>query len=163
MDKYRKHCLWRGAKDTNRINAKAAWHMVTKSKEEGGLGVLDLKAQNEALMLKILHKFFNKVDIPWVQLIWEKHYRNGKLPDHTKRGSFWWSDNLKLLDKYKGMASVSASNGSTCLLWDNCWQGPPWKLTFPELYSFVKKPNISLAAASVVSPLIDLFNLPLSE
>ena len=44
VDKYRKHCLWRGAEDTNRINAKAAWHMVTKSKEEGGLGVLDLKA-----------------------------------------------------------------------------------------------------------------------
>jgi hypothetical protein len=80
--------LWRGTEDTNRINAKAAWHMVTKSKEEGGLGVLDLKAQNEALMLKNLHKFFNKVDVPWVQLVWEKYCRNGKLLDHTKRGSF---------------------------------------------------------------------------
>lgn len=27
-----------------------------------------------------LHKFFNKADIPWVKLIWEKHYINGKLP-----------------------------------------------------------------------------------
>jgi len=44
VDKNRKHCLWKGAEDTNRINAKAAWYMVTKSKEEGGLGVLDLKA-----------------------------------------------------------------------------------------------------------------------
>jgi hypothetical protein len=44
VDKYRKNYLWRGDGDTNRINAKAAWHMVTKSKEEGGLGVLDLKA-----------------------------------------------------------------------------------------------------------------------
>jgi len=60
--------------------------MVTKSKEEGGLGVLDLKAQNEALLLKNLHKFFNKADIPWVPLIWEKHYRNDKLPYHTKKG-----------------------------------------------------------------------------
>jgi len=38
--------------------------MVTKSKEEGGLGVLDLKTQNEALLLKNFHKFYNRADIP---------------------------------------------------------------------------------------------------
>ena len=87
---------------------------------------------------------------------------NDKLPDHTKRGSFWWRDNLKLLDKYKGMALVTALNGSTCLLWEDCWQGPPWKLSFPELYSYAKKPNISLAAAVSVFPSSDLFSLPMS-
>jgi len=69
IDKYRKHCLWRGSEENNRINAKAAWLMVTKSKEEGGLGVLDLKIQNEALLLKNFHKFYNRADIPWVHLI----------------------------------------------------------------------------------------------
>ena len=59
--------------------------MVTKSKEEGGLGVLDLKTQNEALLLKNFHKFFNRVDIPWVHLIWEKYYSNGRLPNHVKK------------------------------------------------------------------------------
>jgi hypothetical protein len=29
-----------------------------------GLGVLDLKTQNEALLIKNLHKFFNRLDIP---------------------------------------------------------------------------------------------------
>jgi hypothetical protein len=43
--------------------------MVTKSKDEGGLGVLDLRTQNEALLIKNLHKFFNRADIPWVHLI----------------------------------------------------------------------------------------------
>lgn len=95
-------------------NAKAAWHMVTKSKDKGGLGILDLKTQNEALLIKNLHKFFNKANILWVHLVWEKHYyTNGRLPDHVKRGSFWWRDVLKLFDKFKGMASVLASNGST--------------------------------------------------
>jgi hypothetical protein len=48
-----------------------------------------IRIQNEALLLKNLHKFFNKENIPWVQLIWEKYYKNGKLPNHTMKDSFW--------------------------------------------------------------------------
>jgi hypothetical protein len=43
--------------------------MVYLVNEEGDLGVLNLATQNEALLLKNLHKFYNKIDIPWVQLI----------------------------------------------------------------------------------------------
>lgn len=42
-------------------------------KEEEGLGVLNLRTQNEALLLKNLHKFSNREDIPWVHLIWQKN------------------------------------------------------------------------------------------
>jgi len=37
--------------------------MVCKPKEEGGLGVLDLQKQNEALLMKKLDKFLNRRDI----------------------------------------------------------------------------------------------------
>lgn len=40
-------------------------------KEDGGLGVINIEKQNKALLLNDLHKFFNEVDIPWVQLVWE--------------------------------------------------------------------------------------------
>jgi hypothetical protein len=62
--------------------------MVCLPKEEGGLGVIDLRVQNEALLLKNLHKFFNKENLPWVNLIWDNYYKNGKLPSATKKGSF---------------------------------------------------------------------------
>ena len=102
--------------------AKAAWPMVCIPKCEGGLGVLNIQTQNEALLLKHLDKFFNKRDLPWVKLIWDKHYRNDKLPNSTTpRGSFWWRDILKLLEKFKGMASVLVANGKTCLFWDDVW------------------------------------------
>ena len=123
IDKYRKYCLWRGFDENNRVNAKAAWTLVTTPKEEGGLGVLDLKTQNEALLIKNLHKFFNKLDLPWVKLMLEKYYNNGKLPGQVKKGSFWWKNVLKLLDKFKDMATVSVQNGSTCLFWDDIWLG----------------------------------------
>jgi hypothetical protein len=88
------------------------WSAYPKS---GRLGVINPGTHNNALLLKNLHKFFNKEDIPWVQLIWEKYYSNGKLPNHARKDSFWWRDNLKLLDTYKGIASVSVFR-ETCFL-----------------------------------------------
>ena len=68
---------------------KAAWELVCLPKSEGGLGVLNLQTQNEALLLKYLHKFFNRQNIPWVNLIWERHYANGSLlASSSLKGSF---------------------------------------------------------------------------
>jgi hypothetical protein len=90
--------------------------MVCLPKSEGGLGVLNLKIQNEALLLKNLHIFFNKVDTHWVHLVWEKYYGNAKLPSHMKKGSSWWRDKLKLLDSYKGLAICQIHDAATCYL-----------------------------------------------
>jgi hypothetical protein len=38
--------------------------MVCTTKEEGGLGVVNLEFQNQALLMKNLDKFFNRKDIP---------------------------------------------------------------------------------------------------
>ena len=43
--------------------------MLCIPREEGGLAVINLKMHNEALMLKSLHKFFNKLNISWTNLI----------------------------------------------------------------------------------------------
>lgn len=69
IDKFRKLCLWRGADVNTKQKPKAAWPVVCRSKDEGGLGVLNLKTQNEALVIKHLSKFFNREDTPWVSLI----------------------------------------------------------------------------------------------
>ena len=66
----------------------------------------NIEKQNKALLLKNLHKFFNKADIPLVHLVWEKHYSNGKLPSSIVKGSFWWRDNLKNLQYFKQMARI---------------------------------------------------------
>lgn len=69
IDKYRKHCLWRGSDINNKKPPKAAWPMVCIPKEEGVLDVHNLRTQNECLLLKHLDKIFNKVNIPWVHLV----------------------------------------------------------------------------------------------
>lgn len=61
IDKFRKHCLWCGSNINSKKPPKAAWKMVCDSKENGGLGVLNLQTQNESLLLKSLHKFLTKL------------------------------------------------------------------------------------------------------
>lgn len=75
--------------------------------------------------MKNLDKFFNRRNIPWVSTIWEKHYKNGKLPGQVKKGSFWWRDVLKLLSKFKDMAVIQIKNGQTCLFWKDKWVNQP--------------------------------------
>ena len=88
--------------------------MVCKPKEEGGLGVLDLQKQNEALLMKNLDKFLNRRDIPWVTMVWEKHYPNGKLSGNTlKKAPFGGGTILKLFETFK-----SLSKGK-CAEWSN--------------------------------------------
>jgi hypothetical protein len=43
--------------------------MTTVRKKDGGLGVMKLQKQNEAILVKNLHNFFNKVETPWVALV----------------------------------------------------------------------------------------------
>jgi len=69
IDKFRKHYLWRGSDMNSKKPAKAAWPLVCLPKDSVGLGALNLYIQNVSLLLKQLHKFYNNLDIPWVQLI----------------------------------------------------------------------------------------------
>jgi len=62
--------------------------MVARPKLDGGLGVLDLQTHNEAQLSKNFNKFFNKANIPCVQLVWEKNYSNSRLPNYTRQVSF---------------------------------------------------------------------------
>jgi hypothetical protein len=86
--KYKKHCFWRGSDLNDKRPPLAAWSLATRPKKEGGLGIVNLHTQNDALLLKSIHKFFNRQDYPWVHLIWNNYYIEGKLPDHRPRGSF---------------------------------------------------------------------------
>jgi hypothetical protein len=93
--------------------------MVMLPKKEGGLGCWILRKQNEALLMKNWHKLYNMLDIPWVNLVREKLYPNGKLLGNMMKGGFWWRGNLKILKDYKDLTTVQIRNGQTCQLWED--------------------------------------------
>ena len=107
LDNIRRHCLLTKKTEHGEIcNSLASWVMVCKPKKHGGLGVINLKIQNEALLMKFLHTFYNKKDVPWVHLLWDTYYV-GKIPHAMDAvGSFWWRDLLKLTPQYRGTSRV---------------------------------------------------------
>lgn len=64
IDKYRRHCLWRGSDINTKRSPQAAWELACKPKNQGGLRIIHLVTQNKALLMKNLHKMLNKEDIP---------------------------------------------------------------------------------------------------
>jgi hypothetical protein len=128
-----------------------------------GLGVIKLRVQNEALSLKNLHKFFNKADLSWVQLIWAQYYQNGKVPSRIAKSSFWWRGMLRLLAQYIGLAYGVVGSGHTILFWKDLWNGQMLEHTYPELFSFAINGDIALATAKSRDSLQNLFITPLLE
>jgi hypothetical protein len=84
FDRARKHNMWRNSDSNAKSKPLVAWKKCTKPKMKGGLGIINLRSQNNALLFKHLDKFYKKEDIPWVKLIWNKYYANGEVPHATK-------------------------------------------------------------------------------
>ncbi|XP_073353741.1 uncharacterized protein [Aegilops tauschii subsp. strangulata] len=104
LDRIFRQCLWRGNSDVPK-QSLAAWELVCRPRDKGGLGIINLNIQNKGMLLKHLHKFYNKVDVPWVTLIWNSYYDHGVPQATANAGSFWWRDVLKLHEAYTAIAS----------------------------------------------------------
>jgi hypothetical protein len=114
FDRIFRQCLWTDKYDEPK-QSLAAWDMVYKPKQSGGLGIVDFQKQYAALLIKFQDKFYNHIDVPWVNLIWHAHY-NEKVP-HAENlcGSFCWRDVLKLVDNFRGVAAMKLGKGDSFL------------------------------------------------
>ena len=164
IDRARRHCLWRGSESNAKMKPLVAWKKCCKPKKKGGLGIINLRSQNSALLMKHLDKFYNQKDVPWVKLVWNAHYQNGQIPHATTdKGSFWWRDLLKLCDMFRGISSCIVGNGSTVLFWSDVWNNHLLQEKFPRLYSYAKDKRISVAKFLENNTMMAQFHLPLPE
>jgi hypothetical protein len=86
LEKIIRQCLWRD--NDGPKQSLSSWEMVCKPRDKGGLGIVSFNKKNDSLLLKHLDKFYNKPEVPWVQLIWFSCYTSS-VP-HAERlcGSF---------------------------------------------------------------------------
>jgi hypothetical protein len=164
IEKIRRHCLWvkKNEEGEEKCHSLAAWSMVCRPKKKGGVGILNLKIQNEGLLLKYLHKFYNKMDTPWVHLLLNTYY-TGKIPHAMETvGSFWWKDVCKLMPIFRGIASSSIKDRTSTLFWKDTWLDQVNAEAFPRAFSFVKDEDVSVHQFLSASRLADSFHLPIS-
>jgi hypothetical protein len=69
VDRARRHYMWNKSEITGKSKPMVAWKKYTRPKRKRGLGLINLRSQNKALLLKHLDKFYNRKNIPWVNLI----------------------------------------------------------------------------------------------
>ena len=113
LERIQRQCLWRKyGKDSGK--SLAAWELVCRPKNKGGLGILNLQLQNQALLMKHLKKFYNKEEVPWVTLIWNSYYHQ-RVPHATELcGSFWWRDIAKHMDSFVVVSNIQIGPGIMC-------------------------------------------------
>lgn len=130
-------------------------------KEKGGLSIINLSLQNDALLMKHLSKFYNQADIPWVRLVWQKYYSN-RVP-HTARemGSFWWRDIMRLNLLFRGIAKCQIGDGRSVCFWDDLWLDDEVLIhKYPRLALFARSDDISVYEVMHAEDLDSLFMLP---
>ena len=139
-----------------------SWGTVCKPKSHGGLGVVDIQLHNKTLLIKNLYKFFNKQNLPWVNLLWESYYTTNP-PQGKVEGSFWWKAHLKLIPLFKEVAHSTVGTGETTLFWTDNWHENPLAHQYPELHSFVIDGQCSVAHMKQSLDIMQQFHTPLSS
>lgn len=122
--------------------------VACRSKEDGGLGILDLKTYNTTLLLKFLGKFYTKMDIPWVSLTWKCLYRSGTLPHERQYAiSFWCRHIMALSLNFFMVASCKVHRGDPMTFSNDQWDLGVIKWRYPQLFSFSKKTHSQIQSS----------------
>lgn len=133
IDKRRRAFLCTGEDVCSRARCLVAWDVVCSPKELGGIGVKNLKVQNEALLLKRLFSLFSS-ESSWANWIW-KEFDGQSLLKSLPLGQHWTSLQ-KFLPELQKLTTVKIGNGSRTSFWHDRWLGILRLANlFPALYS----------------------------
>lgn len=106
MDSLRAKFLWQGTEEKFRYHM-AKWEMVSRPKDQGGLGIINTRIMNDCLLVKWIWKIYCEPDDLWFKLIKTKYLREGASLNLMPRVA---------LNSGKGsIRSNTCSNGGTFL------------------------------------------------
>ncbi|KAE8664767.1 hypothetical protein F3Y22_tig00112738pilonHSYRG00325 [Hibiscus syriacus] len=150
-----------------------SWHNVCKSKEAGGLGVLNISNMNRALLGKWSWRFANDKDAVWRRLICSKYnidpfslLFNSKIP---AQASWIWSSVVNAYFKedsfgsnFRSMCRVQVGNGQFIRFWQDKWvMDCPLKVSFPRLFAISSNQSGKLIEFGEFSSLGWIWNIQL--
>jgi hypothetical protein len=152
MDSCRARFFWEGTGDRRKYHM-VDWPTVCKPKELGGLGILNTRLMNLALMVKWIWKLYQNAEGLWADLLRAKYLGDRDLFDKNvpKRGSQFWKAIQKIKWYFKLGAKHSVHDGKQTYFWLDWWNGSgPLRARFPLLFSCCSNPFITVQGARVI-------------
>ena len=132
--------LWGGGRKINWVR----WSLVCKPKEEGGLGVRDVRVVNLSLLAKWKWRLIQGRNALWKEVLVERYGTpsEGVLEGEDYRWpvyvSRWWRDLVTLDDSnwFNSKLSRKVGNGANTSFWDVVWRGNrAFRNKYPRLFS----------------------------
>ncbi|KAM1060262.1 hypothetical protein TB1_024191 [Malus domestica] len=158
LEKLMKGFLWEGVEEGKKFHL-VKWEKVCKSKEEGGLGLGNLRNRNAALLAKWLWRFPRESNSLWHRVIKSKYnlVANGWDANCPSRGSSRcpWTDISAGYPPFLHSCKFVVGNGERLRFWEDGWlEGGPLKEQFPRIFSLsrTKNQSISNLIASSLQP-----------
>jgi len=134
--------LWGWGKEKKPISW-VSWKNVCKSKQEGGLGILDVRDFNHALLAKWKWRWLSDEKGRWKDILESKYGEGSEGSQSSLRLQSWWWRNLRKVCMQGGgqgwfQAEMSwrIGHGDKIKFWEDVWIGNTnLKSEFPRLYS----------------------------
>ncbi|CAL1356447.1 unnamed protein product [Linum trigynum] len=150
LERIQKDFIWSGPRQEKKFHL-LAWDSCKAPKKFGGLGILDLRICNTAMLAKWLWKFSRERDEWWRDLISIKYphssseWISGEMK--TPVGCSPWSQILKTSKDFWKFAWVEPGGGAWASFWFDVWiKGrPPLAESFPRVFAAAESPCCQVA------------------
>ncbi|KAL0552328.1 hypothetical protein IC582_011437 [Cucumis melo] len=151
IEKFWRNFLWKGnnrSEGSHLIN----WTKVTKSKEEGGLGISRLHVTNKALLTKWLWRYLSEPKALWRRLIQCKYKGKypGDIPSNISSSTSKapWRSIIDNIDWFRSNQSWDLNNGDQISFWYSNWSLEGRLLTaYPRLFALSLDKEITVKDA----------------
>jgi hypothetical protein len=143
MDIYRKRLLWQGG-NTSRKFHLANWNIVCLPKDQGGLGVIDLRCMNFSLLAKWIWRLESTEGL-WQQIVRRKYIKGNPLilVDKKQEDSYFWKGLMNVKDTFYKFCRKKFGNGNRTSFWHDVWIGDqPFCVRFKRLWDISENRNI---------------------
>jgi hypothetical protein len=136
FDAHRARFYWEGAGPKRKYHM-VNWPMVCRPKECGGLGIINSKKMNIALLLKWVWKLYQSENPIWAQILRAKYPSSENIfAGSGHRGSQFWKSIHKIKHFFKLGAKHVINDGNRTLFWFDRWcDDQPLKDRFPGLFN----------------------------
>ena len=127
--------FWWDANDGKKKICWIAWTKLTKSKRDGGLGIHDVEAFNDALLAKLGWRIITKPDSLMARVLCGKYCNSSRFLEMTPNcaASHGWRSVLRGRDLLLPNLSMAVGNGQATRVWADPWLSydQPLKLMGP--------------------------------